>query len=66
MQYGRNYDYAVKQYRQSKAFLLGRLAYLNNGPDETLESDFLPTDDVVVLYTFLDELKPLPANSNLY
>ena len=46
--------------------LLGGLAYPNNGPTETLESDFLPTDDAVVLYTFLDQMKPLPANSNLY
>ena len=45
--------------------LLGGLAYPNNGPPETLESDFLPTDDAVVLYTFLDQMKPLPANSNL-
>jgi hypothetical protein len=67
MQYGWNYDYAVYQYRQSKAFriklvLLGGLAYPKNGQTETLESDFLPTDDAVVLYTFLDQMKPLPVN----
>jgi len=46
--------------------LLGGLSYPNNWPTETLESDFLPTDYSVVLYTFLDQIKQLSANSNLY
>ena len=71
MQYGWNYDYAVTQYKQSKLFkirfvLVGGQAYPNNGPQENLESEFIESDDAVVLYTFLDSMRPLPLNANLY
>ena len=71
MQYGWNYDYAVTQYKQSMCFkikfvIVGGQAYPNNGSTETLESEFIESDDAVVLYTFLESMRPIPPTANLY
>ena len=71
MQYGWNFDYAVQQYRHSKSFkikfvFIAGQAYPNNGAPDSLESEFIPSDDAVVMYTFIDQMRPLPPSSNLY
>jgi hypothetical protein len=69
MQSGWNYDHAVQQYKQSKAFkinfmIVGGLPYPNNNPSERLVVEFNPEDEALIIVEKLKMLRPLPDSAN--